>query len=129
VIVALDHVQVAAPKGCEDEARAFYRGVLGPRRARQAGAARRARRCLVRPRHQLHVGVAAAFAPATKAHPAFRVSSAAALERLVERLEASGASVSRPDPDEIPGTVRAFASDPWGNRIELVASAGTRVFT
>jgi predicted enzyme related to lactoylglutathione lyase len=57
------------------------------------------------------------------------VSTAATLEALVERLAASGAPVSRPDPDEIPGTVRAFASDPRGNRIELVASAGTRVFT
>ena len=28
-IVALDHVQVAAPEGCEDEARAFYGGLLG----------------------------------------------------------------------------------------------------
>jgi catechol 2,3-dioxygenase-like lactoylglutathione lyase family enzyme len=130
VIVALDHVQVAAPEGCEDEARAFYGRLLGLEELDKPEP-------LVAPggvwfglgEHQLHVGVAPAFAPATKAHPAFRVSTAATLEALVERLEASGAPVSRPDPDEIPGTVRAFASDPWGNRIELVASAGTRVFT
>ena len=129
MIVALDHVQVAAPEGCEDAARAFYGGVLGlqeigkpPLLAPRGGV------WFVAGEQQLHVGVAPGFAPATKAHPAFRVSSVAALERLVERLEAGGAPVSRPDPDELPETVRAFASDPWGNRIELVATA-PRVFT
>jgi catechol 2,3-dioxygenase-like lactoylglutathione lyase family enzyme len=29
VIVGLDHVQVAAPAGCEDDARAFYGVLLG----------------------------------------------------------------------------------------------------
>ena len=28
-IVGLDHVQIAAPPGCEDAARAFYGGLLG----------------------------------------------------------------------------------------------------
>lgn len=129
MIVALDHVQVAAPEGCEHAARAFYGDVLGleeiekpPLLAARGGV------WFAVGDQQLHVGVAAEFAPAAKAHPALRVS-AAALERLVERLEASGASVSRPDTDEIPGAVRAFASDPWGNRVELVAPTGARVFT
>jgi catechol 2,3-dioxygenase-like lactoylglutathione lyase family enzyme len=78
--------------------------------------------------HQLHVGLAKGFAPATKAHPAFRVSSAGALDRLAERLEALGIAVTRPGPDEIPVTMRIFVADPWGNRIELVA-AGHDVFT
>jgi catechol 2,3-dioxygenase-like lactoylglutathione lyase family enzyme len=130
VIVGLDHVQVAAPEGCEDEARAFHGGVLGRAELDKPELlAARGGVWFGLGQQELHVGVAAAFAPATKAHPALRVSAAAALERIVERLEASGASVSRPDPDELPGTVRAFVSDPWGNRIELVASAGTRVFT
>jgi len=29
--------------------------------------------------------------------------------------------VSRPSQEEIPGTLRLHSSDPWGNRIELVA--------
>jgi hypothetical protein len=29
VILAIDHVQVAAPPGCEARARAFYAGALG----------------------------------------------------------------------------------------------------
>jgi catechol 2,3-dioxygenase-like lactoylglutathione lyase family enzyme len=29
VIAGIDHVQVAAPLGCEAQARAFYGGVLG----------------------------------------------------------------------------------------------------
>jgi hypothetical protein len=69
----------------------------------------------------LHVGVADGFGPATKAHPAFRVSSAASLEMLAARLEAHGHVVSRPSHEEIPGTLRLRSSDPWGNRIELVA--------
>jgi catechol 2,3-dioxygenase-like lactoylglutathione lyase family enzyme len=129
VIVALDHVQVAAPEGCEHAARAFYGDVLGLEEIEKPPllAARGGAWFAVGDR-QLHVGVAAQFAPAAQAHPALRVSSSAALERLVERLEASGASVGRPDTDEIPGTVRAFASDPWGNRLELVAATAARVF-
>ena len=88
MIVGLDHVQVAAPAGCEEDAR---------------------------------------FGPATKAHPAVRVSSAASLELLAARLEPHGHVVSRPSQEEIPGTSRFHVHDPWGNRLELVArdEAGT----
>jgi len=72
---------------------------------------------------QLHVGVDDAFSPATKAHPAFRVSSPEALDRLAERLEREGVPMTRPAPDEIPGAARVFTVDPWGNRVELVAFA------
>ena len=41
VIVGLDHVQIAAPPGCEADARRFYGGLLGlaevPRPAALAG--------------------------------------------------------------------------------------------
>jgi hypothetical protein len=41
------------------------------------------------------------------------------LSALTARLDAAG-SPTRPDA-ELPGIVRAFVDDPFGNRIELVA--------
>src|SRR6187551_1574155 len=87
-VVELDHVQIAAPPGCEAEARRFYGGVLGleevekpePLRARGGVWFRAGDR-------QLHVGVEQDFAPARKAHPAFRVSEEE-LERLAAELDA-----------------------------------------
>jgi hypothetical protein len=61
------------------------------------------------------------FVPATKAHPALRVSSPAELGRLAVRLGGQAIEVSRPDPDETPGTARLHVLDPWGNRVELLA--------
>jgi catechol 2,3-dioxygenase-like lactoylglutathione lyase family enzyme len=118
VIAGLDHVQVAAPAGCEAAARAFYGGLLGleelskPRALAGRGGAWF--RCGAQ---QLHVGVEAAFAPAAKAHPAFAVTGPGALDALAERLAAAGAPV-RWD-EELPGVRRFYTEDPWGNRLEL----------
>ena len=68
----------------------------------------------------LHVGVVQdGFAPARKAHPALAVA-AAQIESLAERLAHEGAEVAWDG--SLPGVRRFFTSDPWGNRIELVAS-------
>jgi catechol 2,3-dioxygenase-like lactoylglutathione lyase family enzyme len=114
VITALDHVQVAAPPGCEHEARAFYGTLLGlvehpkpPALAARGGVWF----------GWLHVGVAHDFVPATKAHPALRVTD---LDALAERLTGAGVEV-RWD-EEIPGVARFYADDPWGNRLEFVAA-------
>jgi catechol 2,3-dioxygenase-like lactoylglutathione lyase family enzyme len=122
VIVGLDHVQVAAPPGCEDDARRFYGELLGleelpkpPLLEARGGAWFRAGT------HELHVGVADDFRTATKAHPAFRVDSVDELERLAVRLEEQGLEIAWADPAEIPGTTRFHVRDPWGNRVELVA--------
>jgi hypothetical protein len=32
-VTGLDHVQIAAPAGCEDEARGFFSGILGTTRS------------------------------------------------------------------------------------------------
>ncbi len=121
-IVGLDHVQVAAPRGCEDEARRFYGSLVGleelpkpPALAPRGGVWFRAGG------RELHIGVAEDFAPATKAHPALRVASTAALRDVAARLEASGVEIRWADPAEIPGTSRFHVHDPWGNRLELVA--------
>ncbi len=120
-VLGIDHVQVAAPRGCEQQARRFYGELLGlaelekpaPLHARggvwfKAGA------------QQLHVGVEQDFSPALKAHPALRVAPAA-LERLARALASAGFEV-RWD-DALADRRRFYTSDPWGNRIELLAAA------
>jgi catechol 2,3-dioxygenase-like lactoylglutathione lyase family enzyme len=117
VLDGIDHVQLAAPAGCEPEARRFFGELLGlteiekpePLRGRggvwfQVGP------------QQLHVGVDAGFQPAEKAHPAFATREYAAVR---SRLRAARCVVR--DDDAIPGLRRCYVSDPWGNRIEIVA--------
>jgi catechol 2,3-dioxygenase-like lactoylglutathione lyase family enzyme len=118
--VKLDHVQVAAPAGCEALARAFYGDLLGlPELEKPAALAARGGAWFAVGDHQLHVGVDPSFTPATKAHPALRLPGAAALRELAERLTAAGVDV-RWD-DELTGIERFYAADPWGNRIELLS--------
>jgi extradiol dioxygenase family protein len=114
-VLGIDHFQVAAPAGCEAEARAFYGNLLGleelPKPARlqarggcwfQAGS------------QELHVGVEEQFVPARKAHPGLVVSD---LDAVGERLAAAGIAVVHDD--AIPSTRRFFAADPFGNRLEF----------
>jgi catechol 2,3-dioxygenase-like lactoylglutathione lyase family enzyme len=114
-ILGIDHVQVAAPRGCEAEARAFYGGLLGLEELEKPAPLRARGGCWFRAgTHELHVGVEEPFAPARKAHPGFVVDD---LVALAERLRAQGIDVT---PDEtIPGVGRAYVADPFGNRLEL----------
>ncbi len=117
-IIGLDHVQVAAPVGSEGEARRFYGELLGlPELEKPAALRDRGGVWFACGTQQLHVGVTPAFSPATKAHPALRVPLAD-LDPLAERLAAAGSSVQWDD--AIPGTLRFYTADPWGNRIELL---------
>lgn len=117
-ITGLDHVQVAAPRTpeAEEEARAFYGGLLGlseiekPEILKKNGGV-----WFSLGSDQLHVGIEEQFAPARKAHPAFLVSDLAALRAT---LEAEGVSTS--DAEPIPGVSRFYVHDPFGNRIELM---------
>ena len=120
MIAGLDHVQLAAPPGCEQEARRFFGGVLGleeltkpPPLAARGGA------WFACGDHQLHVGVDPEFTPARKAHPAFSVDGAERLTALAARLNGAGVEVLWDQ--ELPGTARFYASDPWGNRLEFTA--------
>ena len=118
-IEGLDHVQVAAPPGCEREARGFYGDVLGlselekPEALRAGGGV-----WFAAGAQELHVGVTEDFTPAGKAHPGLRVGSDAALDTLAATLTAAGADVHWDD--RIAGRRRFFTADPWGNRIELL---------
>jgi catechol 2,3-dioxygenase-like lactoylglutathione lyase family enzyme len=126
MITGLDHVQVAAPPGCEAEARGFYGSLLGlPELEKPAALAGRGGAWFECGAQQLHVGVQTDFTPASKAHPALAVDSAASLDALAERLASAGAAV-RWD-DAIPG--RFYTEDPWGNRLELLATRSCRPTT
>jgi catechol 2,3-dioxygenase-like lactoylglutathione lyase family enzyme len=119
-VIGIDHVQVAAPAGREDEARAFYGGLLGlPELEKPTALAARGGCWFGCGAQQLHVGVSEPFAPATKAHPALRLGDTDALAAMVARLVAAGHPTRR-DVD-LPGIARAFVDDPFGNRLELVA--------
>jgi catechol 2,3-dioxygenase-like lactoylglutathione lyase family enzyme len=124
VIIAVDHVQVAAPSGCEPDARRFYGDLLGLAELEKPAALAARGGCWFRVGGQeLHVGVAEPFTAASKAHPGLRVESREALGRLAKRLEAAGVAVVWADETEIPGSVRFHVADPWGNRLELLADA------
>jgi catechol 2,3-dioxygenase-like lactoylglutathione lyase family enzyme len=117
-IIALDHVQVAAPNTPEaaEQARAFYADLLSlaeiekPEILKKNGGV-----WFSLGTGQLHVGIEAQFTPARKAHPAFLVSDLAALRA---KVEAAGVLTSEAEP--IPGVSRFYVHDPFGNRIELM---------
>lgn len=115
----IHHVQIAIPAGGEDAARRFYADVLGlsevekPESLRVRGGVWFASGNL-----QLHLGVDSAFVPATKAHVAFQVSDVAAVR---QRCEAAGHPTREDEP--LPGYLRFYVDDPFGNRIEILQPA------
>ena len=123
-ITGLHHVQVAAPPGCEEAARAFYGGLLGLEEIEKPPLLAVRGGCWFSlGGAELHVGVEALFQPAAKAHPGLLVGSVAALDELAASLAAAGASVTWAEDAEIPGQRRFYVSDPWGNRLELITAA------
>ena len=120
MITGIDHVQVAAPPGCEPAARGFYGELLELAEVDKPPALPARGGCwFAVGGQQLHVGVAQPFTPSARAHPALHVDDRAALETLAARLQAGGFTVERDD--VIPGTARFYVHDPFGNRLELVA--------
>lgn len=116
--IRLDHVQIAAPPGCEVEARRFFGDVVGLREVEKPEPLRgRGGAWFAVGDRQLHIGVEAEFTAARKAHPAFSLP-AADLDLLAARLVGSGASVVWDS--ALPGERRFYCQDPWGNRIEFL---------
>ncbi|HZQ80460.1 MAG TPA: hypothetical protein VFB25_00635 [Gaiellaceae bacterium] len=110
-VLGIDHVQVAAPPGCEAEARAFYGELLGLEELPKPESLAARGGCWFRAgKQELHVGVEDPFAPARKAHPGLVVDD---LDALAERL----GEVTWDD--SIPGTRRFHVVDPFGNRLEV----------
>jgi catechol 2,3-dioxygenase-like lactoylglutathione lyase family enzyme len=124
LLVGLDHVQVAAPPGSEAEARAFYGRLLGLAEvAKPVALAARGGVWFRLGAQELHVGVVEELVPAVKAHPGLVAADERSLRALAERLRAAGHDVAWAEPDEIPGRTRFHTTDPWGNRLELLALA------
>ena len=116
VLASIDHVQLGLPVGDEDEARAFYGGILGLQEIPKPRAlAGRGGVWFVGRSVTIHLGVEAGFRAASKAHPAFVVDDLAAVRR---RLEEAGVPVEEDDSGL--AVVRCYGRDPFGNRIELV---------
>jgi catechol 2,3-dioxygenase-like lactoylglutathione lyase family enzyme len=117
VFIAIDHVQLAMPVGEEGRARGFYGELLGMTEiAKPEELAKRGGCWFGSGSVQIHLGVEADFRPAKKAHPALRCGD---YDALTARLRAAGVDVR--DDNSIPGVRRCHVSDPFGNRIELVA--------
>jgi catechol 2,3-dioxygenase-like lactoylglutathione lyase family enzyme len=115
-VARIDHIQIAAPEGCESAARDFYGSVLGMKEIEKPPVLRARGGCWFEcGSQQLHIGVERDFQAAKKAHPAFAVFR---LDELREALRARGVKVV--DDDSLPGARRFYAEDPWGNRLEFV---------
>ncbi len=115
---SIEHVQLAMPIGEEETARRFYCTILGMTEIPKPEELARRGGCWFESGVvQIHLGVETDFRPARKAHPALRCRD---YEGLRSRLGAAGVEVK--DDDLIPGVLRCHISDPFGNRIELIAS-------
>ena len=118
MLIDIDHVQLAMPKGEEQAARFFYGDALGlkeiekPENLRARGGV-----WFVLGTRQVHLGVEANFTPATKAHPGFVVRD---LDLLRERLVSAGFPVI--EDESRPGYERFYSKDPFGNRLEFLRS-------
>lgn len=112
----IDHILIAMPPGGEEQARAFYSGVLGmTEKVKPAVLAARGGCWFEIGAQQVHLGVEKNFIPARKAHPAFIVEG---LPGMIEKANAGGYTVVADVPME--GCDRRHFDDPFGNRIELI---------
>ncbi|GGV38703.1 VOC family protein [Streptomyces spectabilis] len=116
MLTALDHVQLAAPRGSEPVLRAFYVDVLGMEEVAKPPVLAGRGGCWFRAGSvQLHIGVEDGFRPARKAHPGLRVVG---IDAYAARLVARGAAVTWDG--LLPGHRRFYAHDPAGNRLEFL---------
>jgi catechol 2,3-dioxygenase-like lactoylglutathione lyase family enzyme len=112
----LHHVQLAIPVGGEERCREFWGGILGFAELEKPSVLAARGGCWFRGgAFEVHLGVEDDFRPAGKAHPGILVSG---LDAVAERLELHGVEVTWDD--DFPGMRRFYASDPFGNRLELL---------
>ncbi|MEJ7832577.1 MAG: VOC family protein [Nocardioides sp.] len=127
----LHHVQVAMPRGAEDEARRFYGDALGMTEVEKPADLRARGGAWFRSHDdtgavgaEIHVGVEEPFAPARKAHPAILLGNVADLEHAAARLADLGFETDWSQRHALPGHERLHTSDAHGNRVELLAVPG-----
>ena len=117
MLVGIDHVQLAAPLGGEDEARAYYVGLLGMTELSKPPVLAARGGCWFRGGGvEIHIGIEEPFQAARKAHPGLVVDD---LDALAGTMTRRGLPV-RWD-DSIPGRRRFHSDDPHGNRLEFIA--------
>lgn len=115
-VLRIDHVQLAMPKGSEDQARSFYRDMLGMKEIpKPEPLAGRGGCWFASGEAQVHLGIEEDFRPAKKAHPALVVEG---LNEILAKCERAGVA-SKMDA-EIDGRRRVHVFDPFGNRLELI---------
>jgi catechol 2,3-dioxygenase-like lactoylglutathione lyase family enzyme len=111
----IDHVQLAAPPGCEEAARNFFGRLLGLEEIVKPEALRSRGGCWFKlGSTELHIGVERDFHPARKAHPGFAVTD---VHKLFDTLEKAAVPCAWDGAME--GVRRFYADDPWGNRLEF----------
>lgn len=112
----IDHIQLAAPIGGEEKAKAFYRDILGFEEVEKPDSLKNRGGVWFQAGNvHIHIGVEDAFIPAMKAHPAIEV----------ENIEAFRKTLSEKNVDVIvdtrlPGANRFYVNDLFGNRIEFL---------
>jgi len=112
----LHHVQLLCPPGGEEDARAFYAGVLGMTELTKPPVLAARGGCWFRGGGwEVHVSPVPGFVPERKAHPGVLVHG---LDLLAAGLEAAGHPVEW-DP-HFPGHRRLYAHDAHGNRLEFL---------
>ena len=113
--IGFDHIQLAIPKGAEEDARAFFVGLLGMVEIVKPPGFSASGCWFESGGVKLHVAVDREFVPAKQAHPALLVDDLTALER---RLLDAGCRLAPGKP--MAGYRRFFTHDPFGNRIEFM---------
>lgn len=116
-IQRLHHAQITIPKGMEEQARAFYCGVLSlPEIEKPASLQGRGGFWVQVGDQQVHIGTEAGVdRQATKAHLAYQVDNVPAWENI---LREHGIQMAESIP--IPGFNRFEFRDPFGNRVEFI---------
>ncbi|MDQ0207927.1 VOC family protein [Alkalicoccobacillus murimartini] len=113
---SIHHVQLAAPKGSEDQARTFYTEILGFTEVEKPAQMKVNGGCwFEQGTISLHIGIETPFVPAEKAHPAFYTED---LDGLVEHLKQHNITVEFDTRYE--GFKRFYVYDPFNNRIEIL---------
>jgi catechol 2,3-dioxygenase-like lactoylglutathione lyase family enzyme len=113
--IAIDHVQIAVPRGREEECVAFYRDLLGASEiAKPAALQARGGAWFQLGNIQFHIGVDAEPSPPSRRHICFLVENLTGA-----RAWAEAKGIAMQNEGEAEGLQRFFIHDPAGNRIEI----------
>ncbi|RDW18116.1 glyoxalase [Oceanobacillus arenosus] len=113
---SIDHIQLAAPHGSEEQAREFYKDILGFQEVQKPALLQKNGGVWFRFGFvEIHIGIEEPFNAARKAHPAFRVKH---LDGMKAYLITK--NVAYTEDDRLPGANRFYIHDPFGNRLEFL---------